>query len=257
MDDLKKMIPTGEAASRCTLIKAGIKPYTLDNYLRSGKLKLLSKGVYCWNDNLPNWQGLVASLPRLIEQKIIVGGITALELQGYAHYLKINPNQHIHLYSDSHVPLWVKSLFVSLQTVQVFWHSSGHLWLKTASSDEGVFIQDEQNYNLPVSSPERAILELLLLLPDQFSFEFTNEVFQGLTQLSPGKMSLMLMMCKNIKVKRLFFWFSDKYNYPWRKHLNEKEFTLGVGKRVIASGGIFDNRYNITIPASMQESFDE
>jgi hypothetical protein len=128
MDDLKKLIPMGEATSRSTLLKAGIKSYTLDNYLRSGKLKLLTKGVYCWKEHLPNWQGLVASLSRLTEQKILVGGITALELQGYAHYLNVNADQHVHLYSVSHVPPWVKSLFISLQSVNVIWHSTGHLW---------------------------------------------------------------------------------------------------------------------------------
>jgi hypothetical protein len=253
MDDLKKMIPMGEATSRSTLLKAGIKSYTLDNYLRSGKLKLLTKGVYCWKESLPNWQGLVASLPRLTEQKILVGGITALELQGYSHYLKVGADQHIHLYSGSHVPPWVKSLFISLQSVNVIWHSTGHLWSEEDLADKGVLIRDEQNYKYPVSIPERAILELLFLLPDHFSFEHTNEVFQGLTQLSPHKMSAILMMCKSIKVKRLFFWFADKYNYPWRKHINENEYTLGAGKRVIASGGILDKRYNITVPSSMQE----
>jgi hypothetical protein len=253
MLNLKQLIPLGEAASRQALLKAGIKSHTLDNYLRSGKLKSLTKGVYCWTERLPNWQGLVASLSRITEHKIIVGGITALELQGFSHYLKSSADQHLHLYSDSHIPKWVKSLFTSLQTVHVWWHSTGHLWLKNSSSDEGVFIHDEQQFKVPVSLPERAILELLSLLPDQFSFEHTNEVFQGMTQLSPRKMESMLMLCKSIKVKRLFYWFSDRYNYPWRKHLDEKLCVLGTGKRVIAIGGVLDKKYNITVPGSMQK----
>lgn len=255
--DLKQLIPTGEASSRHTLIEAGIKSHTIDNFLRSGKLKLLTKGVYCWKEYFPNWQGLVASLPRLLpNQKIIVGGITALELQGFSQYLKNDVIRHIHLYSDSHIPEWIKSLFISLKTVHISWHSTGHLWLNGSLSDEGVLIQNEEVFKFPISSPERAILELLFLLPDQFSFDYANEVFQGLTQLSPRKLRVMLKMCKSIKVKRLFFLLSDKYDYPWRKHLDEKEFVLGTGKRVIAHGGVLDKRYNITVPRSIQEKID-
>lgn len=252
-NDLKKLLPMGEAASRSTLLKSGIKSYTLDNYLRSGKFKLLNKGVYCWKEQLPTWQGLIASLPSLTQQKVIVGGISALELQGYSHYLNVNAVQTIHLYSDSHIPQWIKALFISLQSVKIIWHSTGHLWAKEESADNGILIRDVQNYRFSVSIPERAILELLSLLPDQFSFEHTNEVFQGLTQLSPNKMSAILMKCKSIKVKRLFFWFADKYNYPWRVHINEKEYALGTGKRVIANDGVFDKKYNITVPRTMQE----
>jgi len=75
-------------------------------------------------------------------------------------------------------------------------------------------------------------------------------LMQGLTQLSPRKLDGLLLDCKNVKVKRLFFYLADRFNYPWRRKLSVNDYNLGAGKRVVAVGGKLDTRYNITVPKS-------
>ena len=53
--------------------------------------------------------------------------------------------------------------------------------------------------------PEKALLELLVDLPDAVSFEHADEVMQGLVNLSPRKLDTLLKACKSVKVKRCVF----------------------------------------------------
>jgi len=67
---------------------------------------------------------------------------------------------------------------------------------------------------MQVSTPEQAILEVLMSLPGEISFEHAEQLMQELTQLSPRKLESLLQSCKSVKVKRLFFWFTDRFTYP-------------------------------------------
>jgi hypothetical protein len=71
----------------------------------------------------------------------------------------------------------------------------------------------------------------------------------------PSSEALRRDLQKN-KSQALVFLFSAKYNYPWRKHIDDKDYTLGTGKRVIVRGEVLDKRYNITIPRSTQENYN-
>ena len=65
------------------------------------------------------------------------------------------------------------------------------------------------------SCPEKAILELLMDLPDRVTFEHADELMQGLVNLSPRKLDTLLKACKSVKAKRLFFWMAKRQAYPW------------------------------------------
>ena len=71
---------------------------------------------------------------------------------------------------------------------------------------------------------------------------------QGMTSLSPKKLVVLLHACRNVKVKRLFFWLAERQGYSWSQKLDYRMFDLGKGKRVIASKGKLDNKYLITVP---------
>jgi hypothetical protein len=47
---------------------------------------------------------VVISLQTLLEHRLIVGGRTALELQGFAHYLATTGPREIHLYGEQKPP---------------------------------------------------------------------------------------------------------------------------------------------------------
>ena len=55
-----------------------------------------------------------------------------------------------------------------------------------------------------LSTPERAILELLDELLDWESFHHADIIMEGLSPLSPRRMQKLLVACDSVKVKRLF-----------------------------------------------------
>ena len=108
----------------------------------------------------------------------------------------------------------------------------------------------QQELAIPVSSPEQALLEMLLTMPEALSFEHAEQLMQGLLQLSPGKIDGLLNR-QSVKVKRLFFWLADRFDYQWRQQLKADAYDLGSGKRGVAKSGRLDKRYLITVPQAL------
>ncbi|WP_310185876.1 AbiEi antitoxin N-terminal domain-containing protein [Mesorhizobium sp. BE184] len=53
------------------------------------------------------WQGVVSSLQNISRTDLSVGGLTALELHGFAHYLPLSRRRAVHLYGKDPLPRWV------------------------------------------------------------------------------------------------------------------------------------------------------
>ena len=94
----------------------------------------------------------------------------------------------------------------------------------------------------------RALLELLDELPQRETFHQVDMLIQGLTNLSPRRLQELLADCKNVKIKRLFFFFADRHGHAWLRSLKNKKFDLGQGKRMLVKGGRLDQTYQITVP---------
>ncbi len=102
-----------------------------------------------------------------------------------------------------------------------------------------------------MSSPERAILELLDEVPERETFHQADVLMEELRNLSPRRLQLLLVACRNVKVKRLFLWFAERHQHAWLKKLNRKDINLGRGKRMLVRGGKLDPTFNITVPESI------
>src|ERR1035437_48116 len=254
-DSITKQSPlllAGQVTSRKWLEAQGIQGYTIDNYVKGSRLTVLEKGVYALANTKVSWQSLVASLPRLVDEPAVVGGLTALELQGFAQYLQLGGGSVVNLHSRASCPRWLMRLFGSLN-VELRWHTTGLLWTGGTPRQPAVrdWVWREDDPTLSISAPEQALLELLLGIPDQVSFEHADQIMEGLTQLSPSRVTALLGDCRSVKVKRLFFWLADRHPFPWRKHLVAENFDLGSGKRVLQPKGKLDGKYLITVPGGM------
>ena len=236
------MLPESVVAPASWLAEQGYSMQLLYQYTKSGWLKKTSRGSYIRGDAKPSWQSAVLGLQKLSQQPFRIGGITSLNLQGYAHYLPLNNAQTIYLYGTQKLPAWFKNIELE-QTFHVmkkpYFDKVG---LKNVSSN----IKD---WELIVSSPERAIMELLYhVKPDGLSFEFAAEIFEGLTTLRPSLVNELLTLCENIKVKRLFLFLTSYFNHPWAKHIKADGLELGTGRMQIVKNGVFDNAFLITVP---------
>jgi hypothetical protein len=104
---------------------------------------------------------------------------------------------------------------------------------------------------LPVSTPERAILELLDEVPKRETFHQADVLMEGLRNLSPRRLQALLADCKSVKAKRLVFWFAERHTHAWLQKLDRSAVDLGKGKRMLVRGGKLDTKYNITVPENL------
>lgn len=239
------LVHHGQFVTRQWLLKnAGVSVHSLDNALKSGKLETLTRGVFARPGVLVTWEGVVSSLNRMLDDLVYVGGLSALSEAGLSHYLDFSGR--LYLYSFSPEPPWLKKLPSKTEFV---WHRAGRLW------DEQGLLASRSLKEIPLASdmwkmasPEQAILEVLMDVPRNVSFEHADNLMQGLSALSPRRLDELLRACRHVKAKRLFFFFADRHQYPWRKKLNAEDYDLGAGKRSVEVGGKLDKTYLITVP---------
>lgn len=268
---IKDQLPEGLIVDAAWLNKHAISTALRHKYVQSGWLEQPTRGVYRKPRGKLTWQQAVISLQTIIlDDPIIVGGRSALELQGFAHYLQ-QKRTAVHLYSAKPLPKWLAKLTLDVSFV----HHNAHKLFKddpityglsslkydvvsnTGISNDplqrGLTYQPWGTWDWPLtlSTPERAILELLDELPDHESFDQVDALMEGLSNLSPRRLQKLLADCQSVKVKRLFFFFADRHTHAWRRHLDSKNFDLGSGKRMLVKGGKLDPTYLITVPGDL------
>ncbi|PJB70407.1 MAG: hypothetical protein CO093_07995 [Alphaproteobacteria bacterium CG_4_9_14_3_um_filter_47_13] len=250
------LAPYGLVVTRSWLLSKGIKRHTLDNWIKSGQLSSLAYGVYKKPDTKVTWEGIVCSLQYMCCSDLCPGGVTALALQGLGHYSELGKHKTIHLYGRDALPTWINKLLTDVAFVR---HNEGQLFNKSdfLNLDHSAELSwGLSEWPLRLSSPEKAFFEALLDVPDTISFEYADQLMQGLVNLSPRRLNKLLEHCTSIKVRRLFLWFAERHQHAWLKKTDVDCYTmesglLGSGKRMLAKGGKLDEKYMITVPEEM------
>ena len=280
LNRLHRLLPEGLLADAAWFTAEGYPSSLRNRYLASGWLQPLTRGVFRRPTHRPGrenttaplrWQDVVVSLQSVLRRPVAVGGRTALELNGLAHYLSSAGAREVHLYGDEPAPGWLGKLPIGTSFV---FHNARKLFrtepisdalenLKTLMAADGpsnlVTIHGslkwmhfgDGNWPMVLSAPERAILELLDELPNRETFHQADVLMEGLVSLSPRRMSRLLRECRSVKVKRLFLWFADRHGHAWVERLDREGVDLGSGKRVLFRGGKLDPRYQITVPENL------
>jgi len=241
------LVPYGLFATRKWLKTKGVERHTLDNWVKSKQLVSVAQGVYIRPDTKLTWEGVVCSLQR-IGYDLSAGGLTALNLLNLSHYLELGNTTTIHLYGHKSLPSWINKLVDNVKFARHKILFKQPIALRQAPSLE----------QLTISSAEQAWFEVLLDIPDKLSFEHADKLMQGLVNLSPKRLNMLLEECNNVKVRRLFLWFAERHQHAWFKKVDTERFTmdsglLGSGKRMLAKNGKLDIKYLITVPEGMHE----
>lgn len=268
LNRIERDIPEGLIVDAAWLEARGYSTSLRSKYVKAGWLEQPTRGVYRrpYSGAL-DWQLAILSLQTLLSVPLIVGGRTAIELQGRGHYLKRDQDE-VHLYGDVRPPAWLDKLDLG---VAFRVHRSATLFtnepttraltnvvfdartrkVKTADHIHGSWTSyplGHWGWPLTISTLERAYLELLGELPDRETFHQADVLMEGLSDLSPRRLQKLLEDCRSIKVKRLFLFFADRHNHAWLKRLDKSRIELGTGKRQLVKGGRYDATYQITVP---------
>lgn len=266
---LQSTLPEGMVVDAAWLEKYGISRQLRRKYVMGNWLLPLARGVYRRPSPseqagpLP-WQELVVSLNTFLHQPTSVGGRTALELHGFSHYVAANASREAHLYTNGELPKWVSQIPVNARLV---FHNARRLFrsggiplppgepagtdLALANASLMQKPWEGRKWTLLMSTPERAVLELLDEIPKRETFHQADVLMEGLRNLSPRRLQALLTDCKNVKVKRLFFWFAERHNHAWLSKIDRSAIELGKGKRMLVRGGKLDAKYNITVPEDL------
>jgi Transcriptional regulator, AbiEi antitoxin, Type IV TA system/Transcriptional regulator, AbiEi antitoxin N-terminal domain len=264
---LERHLPEGLVVDASWLSRHGYSTSLRSQYVVAGWLEQPARRVYRRCRGALSWQQVVISLQTLLEYPLEVGGRTALELQGYAHYLP-HTQKEVHLYGPKQPPRWIHELRLGLRFVyhndrRLFpgapipkmpagldWSADNNKSAANRLARAGLTVQPWGQWGWPLvlSTPERAVLELLDELPNRESFHQADMLMQGLTNLSPRRLQQLLAHCRSVKVKRLFFFFADRHEHAWLQHLDVKSIDFGTGKRMLVKGGKLDPVRQITVP---------
>lgn len=266
LNRLQSEFPEKFLADAAWLESRGYSSALRSQYVKAGWLNRPAPRVYRRSHGPLTWQEVVTSLQVLLELPLTVGGRTALEAQGHAHYLRRNLHE-VHLYGPKRPPTWLRELPLD---VKFIWHNSRRLFPNDPLEQRarlsslfgepapslmpgGFMVSHGPTVNWPIrySIVERAVLELMDELPNRESFHQVDMLMEGLTNLSPTRLQTLLENCRSIKVKRLFFFFADRHRHAWLDKLDRETVNLGAGKRLLVKGGRLDPHYQITVPADL------
>ena len=214
-------------------------------YVKSGWIERIGQGAFKRTGEIVEWSGGLYALQAQLNMSVHPAGKTALQLQGSAHYLPANLKQsEMVLFGSKNekLPAWFKSY---KWEVGIRYVMTG-LFGKDISL--GLTTYNTGNFDIKISSPERAILEFCYDVPMRESFAELDHIISGLTTLRPYVVQDLLEKCGSVKTKRLFMYLGGKHNHVWVNRLNLKKVSFGTGKRSLCKNGHYDSKYKIVVP---------
>ena len=135
-------------------------------YVKSARISSIGIGAYIRSGDTVDWQGGMYALQRQAQMRVWPGGLTALAIQGFAHYLPMG-TETVWLFGapGERLPKWFRchdwGQIVEFLAPNLFSPTS----LDVSAAKFG-------NFSIEVSSPERAVFELLYQVPQTYSFTF-------------------------------------------------------------------------------------
>jgi hypothetical protein len=243
INQLLKKWPKGTLAVLSWMKNQGISRQLANTYCQSHWLSRIDNGVYKQSSDSVDWTGALYTLQKELGLKIHAGAKTSLEMMGMSHYLPLGGISTLLFVSPNtkKIPRWFKRHFND-DIILFFPKALFTEW------DIGLQEKDLGNYSILISSPERAIIECLYLVPQKLSLEHATELMEKLRTLRPQLIQTLLENCCSIKVKRVFLYLAETQQHPWFVRIDTSKIDLGKGKRVIGKGGKYVAKYRISLP---------
>jgi len=246
INQLLTSLPTGVVLQSLWLAEKGYSPSLQQRYRNSHWLEPIGKGAMVRAGDHVSYEGAIYALQKQGNMSVHPGGKTALALLGKSHYLTLSEKSVTVFGSqDEKLPLW----FLKHDWgVAVDYFPSSFL-----PPDIGMSVIELKSFSIKVSGAARALMECLYLAPEKQELMECLELMEGLNNLVPGQVQVLLENCQSIKVKRLFLYTAEKAEHGWLKFLDLKKVDMGKGKRSIVKNGVYVAKYQITVPKELEE----
>ncbi|MBI3900003.1 MAG: type IV toxin-antitoxin system AbiEi family antitoxin [Gammaproteobacteria bacterium] len=244
INQLLKKWSAGTVATLRWLEQQGVYQQLAHEYEKTSWLQRIGQGAYIKSADKVEWLGGLFALQEQLGLPIHVGGKTALQMQGYAHFLSLGKGATVSLFGlpNAKLPAWFKryrwGVKLRYTTTSLF----------AGKPVVGLTTQDTGTFAIRVSTPERAMMEMLYAVPKEETYEEARLLMEGLTTLRPRLVQTLLERCASVKTKRLFMVLAESSGHAWVKKVDLSKVDFGAGKRMLVRGWRFDSKYNISVP---------
>lgn len=222
--------------------------YSLDlqkRYRESKWLESIGSGAMKRLKDPVTYEGALYALQKQSGMSIHAGGKTALEMHGLAHYLIMDkPKIYVFGGKNERLTTWFKRYDWG---VTIKYHATSFL-----PSELGLVEKEFKQFSFKISSPLRALMECLYLIPAEQDLVECFHFMESMNNLRPALVQNLLENCYSIKVKRLFLYLAEKAGHDWVGRLETEKIDLGKGKRSIIKKGVYNSKYQITVPPELE-----
>ena len=219
---LYTQLTPGSPVTSAQLARMGISADLAVHYARAGWLKRLARGVYCRpGDALSLHPSLV-----LLQQQVAglhVGGKTALEWYGVRHYVSQQAVLHLYGWIAARLPDWFVQHFPSE-------YHRKRLFNEKPEQMPGVGRFENRDGAPLVSTPERALLELLDEVGVRQPLQEAREIAEGTYNLRAEVLMDLLKRCTSVKTVRLCLLLGRELSLPWAGKLDAAALPRGSAR---------------------------
>ena len=204
---LQTEVPRGAPVESAQLAALGVSSALAHHYLKSGWLSRLGRGVF----RFPNDDLREADCLRFLARQVDgfhVGGKTALAWRGFGHNVPAREPLWLWGSRNLRLPDWFTERFPARYTTRTPFASD-------LPAGMGLEPLPEQPNGVPVSIPERALLEMLSEVGIHQGVEEAKNILEGVRSLRPEVLALLLKHCQRVKAARLCVHWAEELQLPW------------------------------------------
>ena len=204
---LQTSLSRGAPIDTATLARLGVSVSLAHEYVKGGWLEKLGRGVFMFaGDELKRNETLAFMESRI--PGLHVAAKTALAWHGYRHNIAMKEKVILWGSRRADLPDWLKERFPAR-------YSSASLFDDDLPTDTGITRLPEFPDGPRVSSPERALLEMLSEVGVHQEVEEARSIMEGVRQLRARQLELLLSHCRMVKAVRLCVAWARELDLPW------------------------------------------
>jgi hypothetical protein len=213
--------------STAWLQKRGLSAKQVARLAQDGWLARLGHGVYILPGDPLNRDASLAFLAQSMPG-LHVAGKTALAWRGIRHNLAVK--ERLILWGDmsATLPNWFTSAFPAD-------YQATHLFDPGLDADVGMAPCPGARPDVPVSTPERALLELLSDVGKGQEVEEARHLVESARTLRPHVLDELLSHLKRIKVARMAHALAEELELSWVDMARRHSERLGGGRRWVST----------------------
>lgn len=225
------------------LAKNDYSPQLTKSYRDSGWLDMLVPGVMCRHDEKLSALAAVCSYNSQLGEAARIAAHSALELQGFSHYVPMGKPPLMVTGAESGKLEWMNSDRFDMNII----HFKTTVFKLSMTVDVKV-----GELEVSASSPELAFMECLHLVPKYYNYMDLYYIMEQLTALDPERVQQILENTSSQKIKRMFLYMASKAGHYWVEMLDMKRIVLSTSKLQLVKDGVYNSKYRITVPKELE-----